>query len=324
MQGIRICSTGSYLPPVKVTNDMMSDIVDTNDEWISSRSGIKVRNFVSGDDTSTMAIQAGKRAIENGGIDKDKIAVVIVATFSADYMTPSTACIVQKELELPESILAFDLNAACSGFVYSLNVAHSLLAKDKDKYALVIGSDTLSKVTDFTDRSTCVLFGDGAGAAVVALEEDQPFAFVAGARGDTETLSCKGIQSAGTPFGESENLKVPSLIKMNGKEVFRFAVENICKCIHSLIEMTDQKLEDIDYFLCHQANYRIISAAAKKLGVSENKFLMNLEHCGNTSAASIPILLDEMNQRNVFSKGMKLICAGFGGGLTYGAMQLIW
>lgn len=324
MQGIKIWSTGSYLPPVKVSNARMAEIVDTNDEWIVSRSGIKERNFVEEEDTTSMAVIAAKRAIESGEIGKEQIEVVIVATFSPDYMTPSTACMVQKELGLREDILAFDLNAACSGFIYAMNVAHSLLESKNGGYALVIGSDTLSKVTDFSDRSTCVLFGDGAGAAVVSLDETKPFAFVSGAKGGNEVLRCKGIQNTGTPFSEKKREKVPSVIYMNGKEVFRFAVESICKCVQAIISTSGQKLEEIDYFLCHQANYRILSAAAKRLGIQEEKFLMNLDHCGNTSAASIPILLDEMNQKQMFRKGMKMICAGFGGGLTYGGLQLEW
>ena len=324
MQGIRICSTGSYLPKMQITNDRMAEIVDTSDEWIVSRSGIKQRNFVDEEDTTFMAVMAGKKALESGNIEKEKIAVVIVATFSPDYMTPSTACLVQKELGLREDILAFDLNAACSGFIYAVNVAHSLLETRKGEYALVIGSDTLSKVTDFTDRSTCVLFGDGAGSAVVSLDEEKPFAFISGAKGGDEVLRCRGVQNIGNPFSKKKKDRIPSLVYMNGKEVFRFAVESICKCVQSLIALSGEKLEEIDYFLCHQANYRILSAAAKRLGIGEEKFLMNLEHCGNTSAASIPILLDEMNQKQMFCKGMKMICAGFGGGLTYGGIQLEW
>ncbi len=323
MDGIKILSTGSYLPEKKVTNDMMSEIVDTSDEWISSRTGIRSRNFVVDEDTSTMAVKAAKNALKNG-IEKEKIGVLIVATFSPDYMTPSTACIVQKELELPEQIIAFDLNAACSGFIYALHTAESLLRSMPGKYALVVGSETISKVTDFHDRNTCVLFGDGSGAVVLTLQEGYDSSFFCGVQGSDETIYCKGVQNKGTPFGGKQKKEPEHYIFMNGREVFRFAVDSIQKSVRQLLVQSNSSIEDIDYFVCHQANYRILSSAAKKLGVEEKKFYTNLEHCGNTSAASIPVALNEMEKKGLLKEGMKLICAGFGGGLTYGAVQLKW
>lgn len=319
MTGIEILSTGSYLPPMTVTNDMMSQIVETDDEWISSRSGIRSRHFADGEDTSDMAVKSAREALESNNIDRSRIGVVIVATFTPDYMSPSIACIVQGKLGLPEDVIAFDMNGACSGFIYALNTARALLLTRPGKLALVVGSETISKVTDFAERSTCVLFGDGSGAVVVGSAENEYY-FVSGAQGTTETIHCAGVRNLGNPFSENKATQPMHAVNMNGREVFRFAVESIQKCVKNLLAQANLKAEDISYFVCHQANKRILISASSKLGIPAEKFFMNLDHVGNTSAASIPIALDEMEKQGILKKGMKIICTGFGGGLVYGGL----
>ncbi len=322
MAGIKIEATGRYLPQTVVTNDMLSTVVDTNDEWITTRTGIHTRRFVSGDDnTLSMAAKAARDAIETGGIDKNRIGTVIVSTFTGDYATPSVACLLQRELGLPEDIAAFDISAACAGFVYALHLAHSLLLANPDQLILLVGSEVLSKATNFDDRGTCILFGDGAGAAVVSAKEDAPFRFVSGVTGSDEFVFCGGLKNSGTPFS---NVTAPSpnpSIFMNGREVFKFAVDSMVKGIHALeSDMPGAP----DYYISHQANSRIIHSAAKKLGVPEEKFYTNIGRYGNTSSASIPIAMDEMHKAGLLKEGMRLILVGFGGGLTYGAAYFIW
>ena len=270
---------------------MLAKIVDTSDEWITTRTGIKVRNYVDDETTTFMAIEAARAAVN--GIDTRKISVVIAATFTPDYASPHLSSIICSELGLPEEVTAFDLNGACSGFIYALNASKCML---QGGYALVVGSETISKVTDFSDRSSCILFGDGAGAVVIENAQNHPYRYVAGRVPGLDVISCK------------------EHIRMNGKEVFRFAVDKICESIRAV--MTD----DVDYFVCHQANERILQAAAKKLDIDFGKFFVNIGHVGNTSAASIPIALDEMNGQGLLNPGTKLVLSGFGGGLSYGAI----
>lgn len=325
MDGIAIKSTGSYIPTTKVTNDMFSQIVDTNDEWITTRTGIQSRNFISGHDSSYMAMQAARQAMDRSGLDPSQIGVVIAATFTSEYLSPSLASMVQRELGLPEQVITFDLNSACSGFLYALHTARSLLRDIPNQYALVVACEALSKVTDFTDRSSCVLFGDGAGAVVMGLEPNNPYYVCLGTQGNVEPLYVHGIQNTGTPFTQGTAAQQqPHHIFMNGKEVFRFAVDAIHKGVTSVLEQGNLAKDQIDWYLCHQANTRILASAAKRLDLPTEKFFTNLAHTGNTSAASIPIALDEMNGSGLLQRGMHMILAGFGGGLTYGALYLIW
>lgn len=319
MSGIEIFSTGSYLPEKVITNEMFSRIVETDDEWISTRTGIKERHFAENEDTSELAVKAAKQAMIDANIERGQISLVIVATFTPNYMSPSISCVVHKELKLSENVLCFDMNGACSGFIYALNTAKHLLASMPDKLALVIGSDTISKVVDYSDRGTCVLFGDGAGAAIVGLN-DSEYRFCAGTEGSTDIIFCNGVSNVGNPFCKGENIQPLHHINMNGREVFRFAVESIQKCVKNLLSQANLKTDDIDYFVCHQANKRILTSAASKLGVPDEKFYTNLDHVGNTSAASIPIALDEMKKQGLLKKDMRVVCAGFGGGLVYGGV----
>lgn len=309
-EGLHIVGMGHYAPEHVVTNDDLSKIVDTNDEWISSRTGIRRRHFITEEKNQDMAIAAAKMAIEDAGIDKSEIGVVIVATIRPDHMTPSVACMVQKELEFPQDIPCFDINAACSGFMYGVQIARGMLLQSDKKYGVVIGSETLSKILDMNDRSTCILFGDGAGAAVVELSDTHRYFSILGAKGDDVVLECS-----------NEDLK-PRHVSMLGSEVFKFAVSTVPKTVMQLLEKAGVTADDIDLYVCHQANKRIIESVAKKCKQSMDKFYINLDEYGNTSSASIPIALSEMNQKGMIKPGMKLICVGFGGGLTWGGAYL--
>lgn len=310
--GLRIVGTGHYVPAKVVTNDDLSKLVDTNDEWISTRTGIKRRHFIENERNQDMACSAARMAIENAGIDKNEIGVCIVATIRPDNMTPSVACMVQKTLELSHDIPCFDINAACSGFMYGMQIARGMLLQSTRKYGLIIGSETLSKVLDMTDRGTCILFGDGAGAAIVELSDCHRYFSVLGTQGDDEVLHC--------PNGDN----ISRFVNMKGSDVFKFAVSTVPRTIFELLDMAGVTADEIDLFVCHQANRRIIESVAKKCKQSMDKFYINLDEYGNTSSASIPIALSEMNQKGMFNPGMKIICVGFGGGLTWGGAYLEW
>lgn len=309
--GLKIVGVGNYIPPKIVTNDDLSKIVDTNDEWISSRTGIRSRHFVTDERNQDMAIAAAKMALEDAGIDKSLVGAVIVATIRPDNVTPSVACAVQKELGLPCDIPSFDINAACSGFMYGLSIARGLLMQTDKKYAIVVGTEVLSKLLNMEDRGTCILFGDGAGAAVVELS-DNKFYSVMGSKGYEDVIRC--INS------EDER----RVITMNGSEVFKFAVTTVPKVLNELIEKAGVTFDDIDSFVLHQANQRIIESVAKKCKQDMSKFFIDLDKYGNTSSASIPIALTEMRHQGLIKPGMKMLCVGFGAGLTWGGVYLEW
>ena len=313
MNGIKLLSTGSALPARSVTNDDLAKLVDTNDEWISSRTGIRSRFHCAGEESHTgLCLAAARQALTRSGISPEQIGVCIVATLSQDCLTPASACILQRELGFPEDTVCFDLNAACSGFVYALHTAQCLLAATPRKYALVVGAEVLSRLTDFTDRSTCVLFGDGAGAALVEWREDYPSLHaVLGCRGNREALFVPGV-------GTSQ----PSYIHMDGQAVFRFAVEALPRCVRQVLEQSGRSLEEVDRFVFHQANQRIIDFAVKKLGIDPAKCTGNIARTGNTSAASVPLLLDELVSSGALVSGQRALCVGFGGGLTWAGALL--
>lgn len=308
MEGIRIIATGKALPKRHVSNADLSQIVDTNDEWIRSRTGIEGRYQcdVTEESCITLAVAAAKNALEKAQMDANEIGLIIVATSSADYTLPSVACMVQKELGLDEEVMSFDLSAACTGFLYGMGVARGLLHSLTKPYALVIGSEQLSRIIDYTDRGTCILFGDGAGAAIFTLDEKK-FYQKSWTRGNKEALYCEG---AGC---EDQH------VRMDGKAVFRFAVTALAQGIHTVLEENEMTMDDIDYIVCHQANMRIIDHVKKKFKGYENKFFINIEKLGNTSAASIPIALDDFYEQGLLSEGKKIICVGFGAGLTWSA-----
>lgn len=307
MQGIKIVATGRALPQKVVTNDDLSRLVDTSDEWISTRTGIRQRYFCEEETCQSLAILAAKRAVEKAEIDKKQIGLVIVATATGDYVFPSVACMVQNALGLETEVLAFDLSAACSGFLYGLGVCRSVLSGQDKKYALLIGSEQMSRILDMEDRSTCVLFGDGAAAAVLTLEENE-FYQKAWSDGNDEVLSCRGV-----------GYKNQHLL-MEGSKVFKFAVKAIAQGIDEILEKAGKTIKDIDYVVCHQANERIIDHVSRKYkGVT---FYKNMDRYANTSAASIPIALDEMYEKGMLKSGMKIILVGFGAGFTWSSALL--
>lgn len=322
----RIIGTGSCLPKQVVSNDDLSKIMDTSDEWISSRTGIKERHLVREETTASMSAEAARRALKNAGVEPEEVDLIIVGTITGDYVTPSTACEIQAELGASHAA-AFDINAACSGFMFALHTAHMYLQAGIYKTALVLGAETLSKIMDWKDRSTCVLFGDGAGAAVVRACEGKEksgglLSFEQGSDGARgKALICPGREN-NNPL--VQNPYKPSYVYMDGQEVYKFAVSTVPASILRVLEAAGLKEQDIKYFVLHQANIRIIQSVAKRLKANVDKFPLSLDHCGNISAASVPILLDEMNGKGMLQKGDKIVLSGFGAGLTWGSAVVEW
>ena len=301
--GIKLISTGAYLPEKIVTNEDLSRIVDTSDEWITKRTGIRTRHHCVSETHLDLAAAAARQALERAGIDKAQLGACVVTTVAGDKVTPSCACMLQAALDLPELTPCFDLNAACTGFLYALHTAECLLAAAPRKYGLVIGADVFSRVLDWSDRSTCILFGDGAGAAVVEWRAEWPSAgAVLGCAGNDGLLRC--------PAGGT--------LSMEGQQVFRFALEAVPWCIAQVLERQGVTAEAVDLFVFHQANARIIDLVAKKYGIPPEKYYKNIQRYGNTSAASIPIALSELEEAGRLPAGTRAMLVGFGGGLTWG------
>lgn len=317
----RITGTGSAVPEQIVTNEDLSRIVETSDEWISSRSGIKERRIAKEETTTSLAILAAKKALENAETAPEEIEVIIVATCTPDYFFPNTACQVQEAIGAKNSA-AFDLSAACSGFLFALNTIQAYIKSGIYQTALIIGAETMSKMIDWSDRSSCVLFGDGAGAAVIRAEETGVIELVQKSDGTgKDVLSCKARETRNLLKSEPE---IKDYLYMEGQPVFKFAVKTVPECVEEVLKKAEVKKEEIRYYILHQANSRIIQSVAKRLKEPEEKFPMNLSLHGNTSAASIPILLDEMNRNGMLNRGDKLVLSGFGAGLTWGAVLLEW
>ena len=309
MNGLKLLGTGYALPTRVLDNDAMTAYVETSDEWITTRTGIRQRYFCGEDEsTTTLAIEAARKALADSGLDKSEIGCVIVATSSGEYVMPSTACLVHKALALREDIPVFDLGAACAGFLYAVDAARAMLLAHGGRAALVIGAEQMSQLLDMADRNTCVLFGDAAGAAVFALDEDAEYAYVCGTRGDM------AIQVGGP------RRTLP--MTMEGQNVFRFAVSTIPATVEELLEKTGKTLDEVDWVVCHQANQRIIDASVRRLGVPAEKFYKNLDRYANTSAASIPLALAEMKESGKLKSGQRVILVGFGGGLTWAGVML--
>ena len=319
----KIMGTGSCFPDRCVTNEYLSTIMDTSEEWIQSRTGIRERHLVSSETetTLTLAVRAAKAALEDSGTLPEEIDLILVATVSSDFITPSTACMVQRELGARHAA-AFDINAACSGFLFALNTADAYFQAGIYQTALIIGVETLSKIIDWSDRSTCVLFGDGAGAVVAKASEKGLVASLQGSDGNGgNILICKNRTNNNPYISTGTD---PDYLYMDGQEVFKFAVKKEPECIAALLEQAGIGAYDVTYYLLHQANFRIISSIARKLKLPLEKFPSNVSHCGNTSAASIPILLDEVHREGKLSEGDLLLLSGFGAGLTWGAALLRW
>ncbi|MBQ8961980.1 MAG: ketoacyl-ACP synthase III [Ruminococcus sp.] len=321
--GINILATGAYVPDQKLTNDDFKRFVDTNDEWIRTRTGITERRMAGWEPNWYMGAQAAKQAIERAGISPEDIGMIITATATSDFHTPSLASVIQRETGAVNAA-AFDMNAACSGFVYALDTARRFLQTDRDmKYILVVASEALSRFVDFEDRGSCILFGDGAAAAVIEYS-DKLYSAALGSDGTGAHFLCaRSLQIAPeikqeTGFDDGFTDKPLHKLYQDGKAVYKFAV----KALPAAFELAAGKIgataEDIDWFIPHQANVRIIETAAKHLGVPMEKFIITLDHYGNTSSASIPLALNEAVGKGVIKRGQRIAMIGFGAGLTYG------
>lgn len=317
----RIIGTGSCLPEAVVTNDDLGKIMETSDEWIRSRTGIRERHLAVTETTASMSVRASQKALEDAGVGPGELDLIIVATITGDCVTPSTACEVQAALGAAAAT-AFDINAACSGFLYALHTAHAYLQCGLARTALIVGAETLSRIMDWSDRSTCVLFGDGAGAAVVRADQEGLLGFDQGTDGAKgNALICSGRKN-NNPLITGD--KTQKYVSMDGQEVYKFAVTQVPASIRRALAAAGTDIDEIRYFLLHQANMRILHAVAKRLGVGEERFPISLDHCGNISSASVPILLDEVNRKGLLSRGDKIVLSGFGAGLTWGTSVLTW
>ncbi len=314
----QIIGTGSSHPACVKTNDDLAKLVDTSDEWITTRTGIRSRYISTGETLADLSCDAAQKALENAGVTPQELDLIICSTIRGDYMTPSLACIVQQRIGA--TCPAFDLNAACSGFVYSLDVAAGFFSRGTVKKVLIISAEMMSKMVDWNDRATCVLFGDGAGAAVLA-EGDHLLSCKLTAQGDTELLYIPHV-NGNSPFHDWPD-EHPFLF-MNGQGVYKFAVAAMERDVLDVVKQAGLTLDDITYLLPHQANLRIIETGRKKLGLSPEQVLTNIDKHGNISSACIPTLLDEQNRQGTFHKGDILVLCAFGGGLTTGACVLKW
>ncbi|MDD7334571.1 MAG: ketoacyl-ACP synthase III [Lachnospiraceae bacterium] len=319
---MKILGTGSALPKKVVTNDDLAQVMDTSDEWIKSRTGIEKRHIAVEETTTSMAVEAAKKAIEAAKISVLDIDLIICATVSSDYIFPTLACEVQAAVGAKRAT-AFDIGAGCSGFLFALATADAYFRTGRFHNALIMGAETLSKMMDWGDRSTCVLFGDGAGAAIVSAEKNQLLSMVQGSDGESGmALKCdnRPVNNLYRQLGA----QTYSYTEMNGSEVYKFAVRTVPAAISEALEQAKVPADDVKLYLLHQANRRIIEAVAKRLGQSLDKFPMNLQECGNISAASVPILLDKVCREGMLQVGDKIVLAGFGAGLTWGACVLEW
>ena len=309
MNGIKLLGTGMCVPSTIVTNDDMAQRVDTSEEWIVTRTGIRHRHHLApGENITDITIEAARRALDSAGIAPEQIGACIVATLTPDTICPSAACMVQRALGFAHDTLCFDLNAACTGFLFALHTMECLLNASPKKYGLVIGAENLSRVTNWKDRGTCILFGDGAGAAVVESRPEWPAVSTElGCHGMDDLLRIPGVEKG-----------VPSHIYMEGTRVFKFAVKAVPYCIERVLEKSGAAVEDVDFFVFHQANARIIDLVVKKYHIPEEKYYKNIQEYGNTSAASIPLVLAELQQQGRVHSGSRVLVVGFGGGLTWG------
>lgn len=311
----RIISTGSYLPEKILSNQDLERIVDTSDEWITSRSGIKERHIIAIDEsTIDMAYKASIDALKNSNLNKNDIDLIIVATFTSNIICPSVACTLQKRLEITNNIPAFDLQAACSGFIYALTTADCYIKNNMAKTILVVGVDAMSNIINYNDRNTCILFGDGAGAVILQSSHEAGIIgseIYADGTGDISLNVNGGIRGGkivGSPY-----------LYQDGKTVFKMAVKNLTAVASTLLNKTGYKKEQIDWLIPHQANIRIIEAAAKTLSIPMDKVIVTLEKHGNTSAASVPLALDYGVKSNKIKRGDILMLEGVGAGFTWGA-----
>ncbi|QEY24158.1 beta-ketoacyl-ACP synthase III [Neisseria animalis] len=318
MQYAKILGTGSYLPAKRVSNDDLAQKVDTSDEWITTRTGIKFRHIADEQEkTSDLAAAAARLALEDAGVAPDEIDLIVVATATPDMQFPSTATIVQQKLGMTNGSPAFDVQAVCAGFMYALNTAHAYIKSGMSKKILVIGAETFSRILDWNDRTTCVLFGDGAGAVVLGAS-DEPGIIHSKLHADGNYLDLLNVPAqiadgkiCGSPF-----------VKMDGPGVFKFAVKMLSKVADEVLTESGYSAEQIDWLIPHQANKRIIDSTAKHLGLPQEKVILTVQDHGNTSAASIPLALDTGIKSGKIRRGQNLLLEGIGGGFAWGAVLI--
>lgn len=320
MIGVKLNGVGKSVPKQKVSNDTLAKWVDTSDEWITTRTGIQNRYLSGGETTTDLAIEAAKEALLDSGKKGEEIDLIIVATITPQHIMPSTACMVQAAIGAKDAT-AFDVAAACSGFIFASKLASTLIQSGNHKNALVIGAETLSKAVDWQDRSTCVLFGDGAGAVIYSASNENKILAIQtasnGEKGECLTLQGRPLEN---PYVKKTEEK--EFMQMDGKEVYRFATTIVPDNIKKVTEEANISLEEIKLFILHQANGRIMDSVAKRLELSPDRFFKNLGEYGNTSAATIPIALCEAKE--TLKEGDLLVLCGFGGGLTWGSMVVRW
>ena len=317
--GIKIVSTGKALPVKVLLNEELEKLVDTTNEWILERTGISKRRIAIEETNLSLALEACELALK--GIDKNSIDLVIYSTITPDKLVPCMGSLLKRDLDLPNAV-AFDLNAACSGFIFGLWTAQALMQANGYKRSLVIGSELLSRITNWEDRGTCVLFGDGAGAALLEKDDEEAgilASFIKNYDDPKEVLAC-GMEYRKGPFGQKNSEENPMFISMSGTPVFKFAVKAIEEVMDKVIEESKLSYEDISYYVPHQANMRIIKAAAQKIGQPLEKFQVSIEETGNVSSASVPMALHDLMMTGKVKKGDKIMLMGFGGGLSAGAI----
>nr|NIS40379.1 ketoacyl-ACP synthase III [Desulfuromonadales bacterium] len=322
----RITGTGSCIPEKVLTNKDIEKIVDTSDDWIVARTGIRERRVAAdGQNTSDLAVEASRKALEMAGVAAEELDLIVVGTITGDFPWPATACLVQAELGADKAF-AYDISAACSGFVYSLDAAMAKIASGAVRKALVVGAEVLTRAIDWQDRNTCVLFGDGAGAVVLEASEGDRGILSSHLHSDGnywELLYQPGFGSRVPPSDQGIADRIPYL-KMQGNEVFKVAVRSLTEVALEALAANDLKADDLSLFIPHQANIRILEATAKRLGLKDEQVFINVERYGNTSAATIPIALDEANRAGRLKEGDLILLDAFGGGFTWGSVMLRW
>ena len=315
----QIIATGSYLPKKIVSNEDLSKIVETSDEWITERTGIKNRHIAKDDQlTSDLALEASNQALKNAQLKAQDIEMIVLASTTPDLTFPATATILQKKLNA-NNAFAFDVQAVCSGFIYALNIADNFIKSGQVRNALVVGAETLSRIVDWNDRNTCVLFGDGAGAVILQASNDKESGIIASKLSSDGNLNDILKTSDGVSYS-----KKSGFIQMQGKEVFKHAVEKMVSSVSETLKLANLSIKDITYLIPHQANLRILKSVSQKLKLNDEQVIITLENQGNTSAGSIPLALDFANQNNKFKKNDILVLEALGGGLTWGSVIVRW
>lgn len=329
----KIIGTGSYLPEQVLTNVQLSTMMDTSDEWITTRTGIKERRISSGENNWEMAFTASKRAIENANIKPEELDYIVCSVVTPDYFFPAMSSILQGKLEAVNA-RAIDMNVGCSGFVYALDVANGFIKLGKAKKVLVVASECFSRIVDYSDRSTSILFGDGAGACILSATDDNDESGIIDCiekcdGTGAEHIMCRALkQKTRFTLKKSKilgnNLVDGETLSMDGQSVFKFAVSIVPKITEEILQKNNLTIEDLDYFIPHQANMRIIQSAAKKMGLSLDKIIVNIQKYGNMSSACLPICLDEFNRNGLAKKGDNVVLCGFGAGFAAGAILIRW